>query len=73
MKPLRTVLLTVLMLGAPAALMAAGPAQAAGDSVATKMKTWDPDSDGRSTWPRPTRPPAPGSTTSTAIAMARST
>ncbi|MEK6212338.1 MAG: EF-hand domain-containing protein [Pseudomonadota bacterium] len=43
---LRKLAVTALMLGIAGTLTTIGPAQAATDSVAEKMKIWDPDNDG---------------------------
>jgi Ca2+-binding EF-hand superfamily protein len=43
---LRKLAVTALMLGIAGTLAAIGPAQAAPDSVAEKLKAWDPDNDG---------------------------
>jgi len=43
---LRKLAVTALMLGIASTLTTIGPVQAATDSVAEKLKTWDPDKDG---------------------------
>lgn len=43
---LRKLAATALMLGIAGTLTIIGPAQAATDSMAERMKTWDPDNDG---------------------------
>ena len=43
---LRKLAVTALMLAIAGALTTIGPAQAAADTIAEKLKTWDPDKDG---------------------------